>query len=137
MGGKVNVADFQVKSAQEMCWRHGIPSLDFGDIAENAFKFGPKKTRKLAGFMRYYFLLTLFRMQKLIHTTALNSSRGLIQTLIVIVALGACCVYIVFVSSNISEVCTIINICILKDMLPGQNGKNALYISYKSSKSTP
>jgi solute carrier family 36 (proton-coupled amino acid transporter) len=41
-----------VKSAQEMCWRHGIPSLDFGDIAENAFKYGPKKTRKLAGFMR-------------------------------------------------------------------------------------
>lgn len=30
--------------------------------------------------------------------------RGLIQTLIVIVALGACCVYIVFVSSNMSEV---------------------------------
>jgi len=49
----INYHVSQVKSAQELCWRHGIPSLDFGEMAENAFKHGPKQTRKLAGFVRY------------------------------------------------------------------------------------
>ncbi|XP_059475418.1 proton-coupled amino acid transporter-like protein pathetic [Neocloeon triangulifer] len=70
-----------VKSAQELCWRHNIPALDFGDIAETAFKNGPQSLRPASGF-----------------------ARGFIQTLIVVVALGACCVYIVFVSSNLQQV---------------------------------
>jgi solute carrier family 36 (proton-coupled amino acid transporter) len=93
-----------VKSAQELCWRHGIPALDFGDIAEKAFMHGPKKTRKLAGFARYLKWLTILFCTKANNEIFLP--RGLIQTLIVVVALGACCVYIVFVSSNIAEVCS-------------------------------
>ncbi|XP_065341300.1 proton-coupled amino acid transporter-like protein pathetic [Cloeon dipterum] len=70
-----------VKCAHELCWRHGIPSLDFADLAEETFKKGPPEFRKGATF-----------------------ARVLIQILIVVVALGACCVYIVFVSSNLQQV---------------------------------
>jgi hypothetical protein len=43
----------QVKSAHELCWRHNLPALDFGTLAELAFQNGPKKIRKFAGAARY------------------------------------------------------------------------------------
>ncbi|KAF4527238.1 hypothetical protein B566_EDAN016111 [Ephemera danica] len=70
-----------VAAAQELCWRHNRSALDFGEIAELAVLHGPKSTRKLGGV-----------------------ARTIIKTFIVLAAMGACCVYIVFVSENISLV---------------------------------
>jgi hypothetical protein len=38
----------QVKSSQELCRRHNIPSLDFADTAEVAFKNGNPALQKFS-----------------------------------------------------------------------------------------
>ncbi|CAB3360550.1 Hypothetical predicted protein [Cloeon dipterum] len=70
-----------VKSAHELCWRHQIPILGFGDIAEVTFREGPEKTRKLGTVVKI-----------------------IIQIMVMIIAIGASAIFIVFVAANLSQV---------------------------------
>ncbi|XP_059475417.1 proton-coupled amino acid transporter-like protein pathetic [Neocloeon triangulifer] len=70
-----------VKSAHELYWRHNIPALNFGGIAEVAFREGPEKTKKLAVVIKI-----------------------IIQCFIMIIAIGVCSIFLVFVASNIAQV---------------------------------
>ncbi|XP_034255640.1 proton-coupled amino acid transporter-like protein pathetic isoform X2 [Thrips palmi] len=70
-----------VKCAHELCRRTRVPSLDFADVAETAFSCGPGPVQKFS-----------------------RLARALINTFLVIDLLGCCCVYLVFVSSNLQQV---------------------------------
>ncbi|XP_055708651.1 proton-coupled amino acid transporter-like protein CG1139 isoform X1 [Phlebotomus papatasi] len=70
-----------VKCSHILCRRAQIPSLGFADIAETAFLAGPEGLHKWSRFAR--FIINLFLVVDLI---------------------GCCCVYVVFVASNIKQV---------------------------------
>ncbi|KAL1517835.1 hypothetical protein ABEB36_001549 [Hypothenemus hampei] len=70
-----------VKSAQELCRRTKIPSLGFAEVAEVAFLNGPPGFRPWAKF-----------------------AKASINLFLVIDLLGCCCVYIVFVATNVKQV---------------------------------
>ncbi|XP_065341712.1 proton-coupled amino acid transporter-like protein pathetic [Cloeon dipterum] len=70
-----------VKSAHELCWRHQIPALGFGGIAEVTFREGPEKTRKLGVVVKI-----------------------IIQVMVMIIAIGVCTIFQVFVAANVSQV---------------------------------
>ncbi|XP_059468908.1 proton-coupled amino acid transporter-like protein CG1139 [Neocloeon triangulifer] len=70
-----------VKCAHELCRRTRTPALGFADVAEVAFKNGPPQLRKFSA-----------------------AARSTINTFLVVDLLGCCCVYIVFVATNIKQV---------------------------------
>ncbi|XP_046684932.1 proton-coupled amino acid transporter-like protein pathetic [Homalodisca vitripennis] len=70
-----------VQCAFQLCQRRKLPSLGFADVAEVAFLEGPQRVRKLAPIARF-----------------------LVNSFIVIDLLGCCCVYTVFVCSNLKQV---------------------------------
>lgn len=70
-----------VKCAHELCRRTRVPSLDFADVAETAFSCGPPAVQKFS-----------------------RLARAVINTFLVIDLLGCCCVYIVFVATNLQQV---------------------------------
>ncbi|XP_075224513.1 proton-coupled amino acid transporter-like protein acs isoform X2 [Lycorma delicatula] len=72
-----------VKCSHELCMRNQLPALGFADVAEYAFQSGP---RQLRGFSTY--------------------ARRMVNTFLVITQIGFCCVYFVFVATNIQEVVT-------------------------------
>ncbi|GAB0090005.1 proton-coupled amino acid transporter-like protein CG1139 [Sergentomyia squamirostris] len=70
-----------VKCSHILCRRAQIPSLGFADIAETAFLAGPDALHKWSRFAR--FIINLFLVVDLI---------------------GCCCVYVVFVATNIKQI---------------------------------
>ncbi|KAE8750912.1 hypothetical protein FOCC_FOCC002340 [Frankliniella occidentalis] len=70
-----------VKCAHELCRRTRVPSLDFADVAETAFSCGPSAVQKFS-----------------------RLARAVINTFLVIDLLGCCCVYLVFVATNLQQV---------------------------------
>ncbi|KAF5301877.1 hypothetical protein FQR65_LT08709 [Abscondita terminalis] len=70
-----------VKSAHALCIRRRVPALGFAEVAEAAFLSGPQ----------YLHQWSLF-------------AKSMINLFLVIDLLGCCCVYIVFVSTNIKQV---------------------------------
>ncbi|RXG60862.1 Proton-coupled amino acid transporter 4 [Armadillidium vulgare] len=70
-----------VDCSNELKERIGIRSLDYADVAEEAFRTGPLVLQPLA-------------------TTA----RRIINSFLIITQMGFCCVYVVFISANIKQV---------------------------------
>lgn len=70
-----------VACSHVLCVRAKIPSLRFGQIGEVAFQIGPDRVQKYA-----------------------NTASFLIDMFLVLDLLGACCVYTVFVASNLKQV---------------------------------
>lgn len=70
-----------VKSAHILCHRRRVPSLGFAEVAEAAFLAGPEALHKFS-----------------------RLAKAVINTFLVIDLLGCCCVYIVFVSTNLKQV---------------------------------
>lgn len=70
-----------VKCSHILCRRARIPSLAFADIAETAFLAGPEQLHKWSRFARF-----------------------IINTFLVVDLIGCCCVYVVFVATNIKQV---------------------------------
>lgn len=70
-----------VKCSHVICRRIQVPSLGFADLAEAAFLAGPQAVHKFSGL-----------------------ARALINLFLVVDLLGCCCVYIVFVATNIKQV---------------------------------
>ncbi|XP_011312100.1 proton-coupled amino acid transporter 2 isoform X2 [Fopius arisanus] len=70
-----------VKCAHALCRRTQTPSLGFADVAEAAFLVGPEPVQKYA-----------------------RLAKATINSFLVIDLLGCCCVYVVFVAKNLSEV---------------------------------
>lgn len=70
-----------VKCAHTLCRRRQIPALGFADIAETAFLDGPEQLIKYSRLVRF-----------------------LINSFLVVDLLGCCCVYIVFVATNVRQV---------------------------------
>lgn len=69
-----------VKSSRTLCQRNKIPSLTYADIAETAFSTGPSRLRKWS-----------------------YTARVIVNVLLVIDLLGCCCVYNVFVTTNVHQ----------------------------------
>lgn len=70
-----------VKCSQILCRRAQVPSLAFADIAETAFLAGPEPLHKWSRFARL-----------------------IINSFLVIDLVGCCCVYVVFVATNIKQI---------------------------------
>uniref|UniRef100_A0A6M2E1N5 Putative amino acid transporter n=1 Tax=Xenopsylla cheopis TaxID=163159 RepID=A0A6M2E1N5_XENCH len=70
-----------VKCAHILCRRTQVPALGFAEVAEVAFLAGPEAMHKFS-----------------------RLARAMINLFLVIDLLGCCCVYIVFVSTNIKQV---------------------------------
>lgn len=70
-----------VKCSHIICRRTQVPSLGFAELAEAAFLAGPSAVHKFSGL-----------------------ARALINLFLVVDLLGCCCVYIVFVATNIKQV---------------------------------
>jgi len=70
-----------VQCAHQLCQRRKLPSLGFADVAEVAFIEGPSKVQKFA-----------------------PTARFMVNSFLVLDLLGCCCVYIVFVCSNLKQV---------------------------------
>lgn len=70
-----------VKCAHILCRRAQIPSLGYADVAETAFLAGPSVLHKWSRFARF-----------------------IINAFLVIDLIGCCCVYNVFVATNIKQV---------------------------------
>ncbi|XP_059475190.1 proton-coupled amino acid transporter-like protein CG1139 [Neocloeon triangulifer] len=70
-----------VRCAHELCRRVQVPSLGFSEVCEAAFKTGPVPLQKYHKFVK-----------------------NLINVFLCITQLGFCCVYFVFVSTNLQEV---------------------------------
>ncbi|XP_058816422.1 proton-coupled amino acid transporter-like protein pathetic [Topomyia yanbarensis] len=70
-----------VKCAHLLCQREQIPSLCYSDVAETAFLAGPDKVKKYSWWAR--FSIDLFLVVDLI---------------------GCCCIYLVFVATNVKQV---------------------------------
>lgn len=69
-----------VKCSQVLCRRTQTPSLAFADIAETAFLAGPEALHKWSRFARF-----------------------IINSFLIIDLIGCCCVYVVFVATNIKQ----------------------------------
>ncbi|XP_058816791.1 proton-coupled amino acid transporter-like protein pathetic isoform X1 [Topomyia yanbarensis] len=70
-----------VKCSHLLCRRAQVPSLGFADVAETAFLAGPDGIKKYSRLAR--FIINLF---------------------LVLDLLGCCCIYIVFVATNVKQV---------------------------------
>lgn len=70
-----------VKCSYVICKRVEVPSLGFADLAEAAFMTGPQAVQRFSGL-----------------------AKALINLFLVVDLLGCCCVYVVFVSTNIKQV---------------------------------
>ncbi|XP_014211868.1 proton-coupled amino acid transporter-like protein pathetic isoform X2 [Copidosoma floridanum] len=70
-----------VKCAHILCKRTQTPSLGFAEVAEAAFLAGPEPAQKYA-----------------------RLAKATINTFLVLDLIGCCCVYVVFVSTNIKQV---------------------------------
>nr|XP_029715229.1 proton-coupled amino acid transporter-like protein pathetic isoform X2 [Aedes albopictus] len=70
-----------VKCSHILCRRAQIPSLGFADVAETAFLAGPEGLKKYSRLAR--FIINLF---------------------LVLDLMGCCCIYIVFVATNVKQV---------------------------------
>lgn len=70
-----------VKCSHVLCCRAQVPSLGYADVAETAFLAGPSAIQKWSRFARF-----------------------IINTFLVIDLIGCCCVYNVFVATNVKQV---------------------------------
>lgn len=70
-----------VKCAHILCRRRQIPALGFADVAETAFLDGPEVLHKWSRLIRF-----------------------VINSFLVIDLIGCCCVYVVFVGTNLKQV---------------------------------
>ncbi|XP_050519736.1 proton-coupled amino acid transporter-like protein CG1139 isoform X2 [Daktulosphaira vitifoliae] len=70
-----------VRCSHELCIRTQTPSLSFPDVAEYAFECGPIKTQKFS-----------------------RLAGKLVNIFLVLTQLGFCCVYFLFVATNLQEV---------------------------------
>lgn len=70
-----------VKCAHILCKRRRIPAMGFADIVEQAFLDGPSAINRWSRFMRF-----------------------MVNAFLVLDLLGCCCIYLVFVSTNIKQV---------------------------------
>lgn len=70
-----------VKCAHILCRRRQIPSLGFADVAEQAFLDGPPKLQKYSRFIKF-----------------------MVNTFLVLDLIGCCCIYLVFVATNLKQV---------------------------------
>lgn len=69
-----------VKCSHILCRRAKVPSLAFAEVVEAAFLAGPKKFHRWAPYSRF-----------------------IVNTLLVIDLIGCCCVYNVFVATNVQQ----------------------------------
>ncbi|XP_026809394.1 proton-coupled amino acid transporter-like protein CG1139 isoform X1 [Rhopalosiphum maidis] len=72
-----------VRCSHELCVRTQRPSLSFPKVAEMAFEYGPPKLQKYS-----------------------SAASKFINTFLVMTQLGFCCVYFLFVATNLQEVIT-------------------------------
>lgn len=70
-----------VNCAHELCRRGKVPFLGFSQVVEQAFKTGPKSLQPFSGVIR-----------------------TMVNVFLVITQLGFCCVYFVFVATNLQQV---------------------------------
>lgn len=70
-----------MRCSHELCIRTQSPSLSFPNVAEMAFEYGPPKLQKYSSVASKF-----------------------INTFLVITQLGFCCVYFLFVATNLQEV---------------------------------
>ncbi|XP_055378661.1 proton-coupled amino acid transporter-like protein CG1139 isoform X2 [Condylostylus longicornis] len=70
-----------VKCAHILCRRRQIPALSFADVVENAFLDGPPSLQKWSRFMRF-----------------------IVDTFLVLDLIGCCCIYLVFIATNLQQV---------------------------------
>ncbi|KAM7358623.1 proton-coupled amino acid transporter-like protein acs isoform 1-T1 [Cochliomyia hominivorax] len=70
-----------VKCAHILCRRRKIPMMGFADVAEQAFLDGPPNLQRWSRFIRF-----------------------IVNTFLVIDLIGCCCIYLVFVGTNVKQV---------------------------------
>ena len=70
-----------VKCAHILCRRRKIPMMGFADVAEQAFLDGPPSLNKWSRFIRF-----------------------VVNVFLVIDLIGCCCIYLVFVATNVKQV---------------------------------
>lgn len=70
-----------VKCAHILCRRRKIPMMGFADVAEQAFLDGPPSLNKWSRFIRF-----------------------IVNVFLVIDLIGCCCIYLVFVATNVKQV---------------------------------
>lgn len=70
-----------VKCSHILCRRRKIPMMGFADVAEQAFLDGPPALNRWSRFIRF-----------------------MVNTFLVIDLLGCCCIYLVFVATNVQQV---------------------------------
>ncbi|XP_030372604.1 proton-coupled amino acid transporter-like protein CG1139 isoform X1 [Scaptodrosophila lebanonensis] len=70
-----------VKCAHILCRRRKIPMMGFADVAEQAFLDGPPSLNRWSRFIRF-----------------------MVNSFLVIDLLGCCCIYLVFVATNVKQV---------------------------------
>ncbi|XP_030570953.1 proton-coupled amino acid transporter-like protein CG1139 isoform X2 [Drosophila novamexicana] len=70
-----------VKCSHILCRRRKIPMMGFADVAEQAFLDGPPSLNRWSRFIRF-----------------------MVNTFLVIDLLGCCCIYLVFVATNVQQV---------------------------------
>jgi len=96
----VKINCFKVGCAHELCRRMQVPSLGFSEVCEAAFKTGPVQTQKYHKFVKY----DLVTLTDFLFNLLYFYFRNLINVFLCITQLGFCCVYFVFVSTNLQEV---------------------------------
>lgn len=70
-----------VKCAHILCQRRKIPMMGFADVAEQAFLDGPLKLQQYSRFIRF-----------------------MVNCFLVIDLVGCCCIYLIFVATNVKQV---------------------------------
>lgn len=70
-----------VKCAHILCRRRKIPMMGFADVAEQAFLDGPIKLQRYSRFIRF-----------------------MVNCFLVIDLVGCCCIYLIFVATNVKQV---------------------------------
>ncbi|XP_034134091.1 proton-coupled amino acid transporter-like protein CG1139 isoform X4 [Drosophila guanche] len=73
-----------VKCAHILCRRRKIPMMGFADVAEQAFLDGPPALNRWSRFIRF-----------------------MVNTFLVLDLLGCCCIYLVFVATNVEQVVSV------------------------------
>jgi len=76
----VHTMHLLVKCAHDLCRRTQVPSLSFAEVAEVSFKVGPPRARWFAPY-----------------------ARTLVNVFLCVTQLGFCCVYFVFVATNLQQ----------------------------------